>query len=290
MRFPRKGTNRIRKSLIPDKPLNDAAPKKHYPSIGKSPANNWRHRWFLGCVTLALFAGAPVLADNIPPSGPVHFPPATAVATAPVTSPVAVPAQVAAPAAPVSPSTVSGDIRDIRGPISIPYTWLWVAYVLGGALLVAILYGFWCAFHRAKVLTKSPFEIALERLEAARALMTADTVREYAFTVSEIIRVYIEKRFNEKIARRTTEEFLFDLVQRTDTPLAKHRRRLEDFLGYCDLMKFARWQASMPELESMHESARVFILETKPQLEAVASAKSGVPSSPTVQPELLHAK
>jgi len=115
--------------------------------------------------------------------------------------------------------------------------------------------------------------------------MTADTAREYAFTVSEIIRVYIEQCFGEKAARRTTEEFLSDLLQQTGTPLAQHRRRLEDFLSYCDLMKFARWEATVREMESMLESARVFILDTRPQPEPAPA-----PPNAPAQPELVQAK
>jgi len=165
------------------------------------------------------------------------------------------------------------------------------ANVLVALVLAAALYAAW-RFFRSRVKTKAklPFEIALERLEAARELMTPDTVREYAFTVSEIIRVYIEQSFGEKAARRTTEEFLSDLLQQTGTPLAQHRALLEDFLNHCDLMKYARWGASVREMESMQESARVFILDTRPQPEpAKATTLPAQPSAPE-QPELVQVK
>jgi hypothetical protein len=191
------------------------------------------------------------------------------------------------PAAAQQGAAAAGDIHDIRGVISIPYEWLWAAYLLGALLLAAALVVAWHYFRqRAVAKAKLPYEIALERLEAARALMTVDTVREYAFTVSEIIRVYIEQRFGEKAAHRTTEEFLSDLLQQTGTPLADHRERLEDFLNHCDLIKFARWSASESELKSMHESARVFILDTRPRPEP---ARPVIGSAP-VQPVLAQAK
>lgn len=163
---------------------------------------------------------------------------------------------------------------------------------MAGALAVAaILYAAWRWFRKhAAAKAKLPFEIALERLEAARALMTPDTVREYAFTVSEIIRFYIEQRFGEKAARRTTEEFLSDLLRHNGTPLAGHRGLLEDFLNHCDLIKFARWGASVKELESMHESARVFILDTRPQPEPATPAPPQTQPNTPVQPELVQAK
>jgi hypothetical protein len=225
--------------------------------------------------------GFPVLAQT-PSSGPVQIPASSAL---PAPSPATIyPAPASVPA---SQSTVAGDIHDIRGPIAIPYEWLWAAYIVGALVIAAVLYAAWRFFRKHTVAkAKLPFEIALEKLEAARALMTTDSVREYAFAVSEIIRVYIEQRFGEKAARRTTEEFLSDLLQQTGTPLAEHRRRLEDFLNHCDLIKFARWGASTGDMESMHESARVFIIDTKPQPEAAKPAKV----TTLAQPELAQAK
>jgi hypothetical protein len=193
-------------------------------------------------------------------------------------------AQTSSPTPPAAqPSAAPAeDIRDIHGVIPIPYEWLWAAYLLGAIVAAAAIYAAWRYFRsRAKAKVKLPFEIALEKLEAARALMTTATVREYAFTVSEIIRVYIEQRFGEKAARRTTEEFLSDLLRQTGTPLAQHGALLEDFLNHCDLIKYAKWGASEQQLESMQESARTFILDTRPQPES-RPAKA--------QPELASAK
>jgi hypothetical protein len=50
-------------------------------------------------------------------------------------------------------------------------------------------------------------------------------------------------------------------------------------------MKFARWEASVREMESMLESARVFILDTRPQPEPAQ-----VPPNAPAQPELVQAQ
>jgi hypothetical protein len=239
----------------------------------------------LTAINLVAITG-PALAQSAP-SVPTQL-------SAPVTTaiPTAAPTLSNPPATPISTAS-EGDIHDIRGPISIPYPWLWAMYVVGGVALAGALYAAWRFFRRHAAKAKLPFEIALERLEAARALMTPSTVREYAFAVSEIIRVYIEQRFGEKAAHRTTEEFMSDLLAQTGTPLALHHDRLADFLGHCDLTKFARWQLSVPEMESMHESARVFILDTWPQPEpAKAKGHSQTPAMPDLlaQPELIESK
>jgi len=255
----------------------------------------------IGLVTLAAL-GAPAWAQSatgVQP-GPVHVPAGYSTnAPMPTTiapaSALAGPVQPQQPAAATTPGAVappaastgtadSGDIHDIRGVISIPYPLLWVMYIVGGLALAAALYYAWRWLHRTVIKPKLPHEIALERLEAARALMNEGQVREYAFAVSEAVRLYIEQRFGEKARRRTTEEFINDLLKQTGTPLAEHRALLEDFLMHCDLPKFARWQLSTAEMESMHESARAFINNTRP------GATANVPAPRTAQPETASAQ
>jgi HAMP domain-containing protein len=232
----------------------------------------------------------PVWAQTAP--GPVHVPSGYATNStviAPASSLTAPPPPTNAPpvVAPANPAPGAasstdddGDIRDIRGVVTPPNSLAWVYYAVGGVALAALLYFAWRWLRRTVIKPKLAHEIALERLEAARALMTETQVREYAFAVSEVIRTYIEKRFGERAARRTTEEFLSDLVKQTGTPLAEHRALLEDFLRHCDLPKFARWQLSVREMESMHESARVFIFDTRPG----AAAHAPVPAQPEPVP------
>jgi hypothetical protein len=205
--------------------------------------------------------------------GPVHLPAGYSTNAAPVAPlPVPLPQNNVAPSivptAPAPSAPASGadeDIHDIRGPIAVPNALDWVYEIAAALVLLALAYAAWCFFRRGpKPRSKLPHEIALDRLEAARSLMTEARVREYAFAVSEAVRLYIEQRFGERAARRTTEEFISDLLRQTNTPLARHRALLEDFLHHCDLPKFARWQLSVREMESMHESARAFILNTQP--------------------------
>jgi hypothetical protein len=248
----------------------------------------------IGLVTLAALT-APVLAQSAAgvQSGPVHVPadystnnPANSPANSPTIQTAIAPASSLAgpvqPAVTNAPSAVTpsastgtadgGDIHDIRGVISIPYPLLWLMYIVGAVALAAALYYGWKWLHRTVIRPKLPHELALERLEAARALMNEGQVREYAFAVSEAVRLYIEQRFGERARRRTTEEFINDLLKQTGTPLAEHRALLEDFLMHCDLPKFARWQLSIVEMESMHASARAFITNTRPGAPATVPA------------------
>jgi hypothetical protein len=166
------------------------------------------------------------------------------------------------PAPAVAPNAATEDIRDIRGPKHIPSPWLWPAWLAGGLALGALGYAAWRWNRRTRATAKLPYEIALDRLEEARALMQPEHAREFSIAVSEIVRNYIEVRFHVWAARRTTEEFLYDLLEPSDALLGSHRALLADFLHHCDLAKFARWILSVEEMENMFQSARTFVVET----------------------------
>jgi HAMP domain-containing protein len=155
------------------------------------------------------------------------------------------------------------DIRDIRGPKAVPGSWVLPA-VLAGAIVVALCaYAAWRRRHRGtrrRGLTLS--EQTLERLENTRPLMRPATAREFGIAASEVIRKYIEMRFDVIATQRTTEEFLQTLLQSSNETLARHRSLLEEFLQQCDFVKFAAGSLAVTDMESLFRSARGFVLET----------------------------
>jgi Domain of unknown function (DUF4381) len=155
------------------------------------------------------------------------------------------------------------DIRDIRGPKGIFPLWLVLALVAGALLLALGAYLLW---RRKQRLPPSrpllPFEIALQGLEQIRALMDPAKVREFSIAISDIVRKYIEDAFHITATHRTTEEFLRDLLQSSNTTLATHRTLLAEFLNQCDMAKFAGVSLSRQIIESLHQSARSFVIES----------------------------
>ena len=164
-----------------------------------------------------------------------------------------------APSAPVTQVAPQEDILDIRPPIHIaaPFPWLaWSARALGLAVLGFVA---WRLLRRPR--RKPPYQIALEKLEKARPLMQSDNAEPFSLAVSEIVRLFIEQMLPIRAAHRTTNEFLHDLTNLSDSPLASHRDTLAAFLGHCDLAKFARWSLTIPQMEAMLESARTFVID-----------------------------
>jgi hypothetical protein len=218
---------------------------------------------FLRAVSAALLTALPALVHAAAAAGPA----ASAVASA-------------------AADLDSEDIRDIRGPKFLLPSWFWYAVAAGVILIGLIIYGIirWRrSRRRERVLTH--FELALKRLEEIRALMQPPKAREFSIAVSDIVRQYIEQRFNATATHRTTEEFLHDLLDSSNPTLAKHRPLLSDFLHQCDLVKFAGMSLTTRNMESLHQSAEAFVLETakpdEPPKPAAGSANALDSADPT---------
>lgn len=94
--------------------------------------------------------------------------------------------------------------------------------------------------------------------------------------VSDVLRGYVEDRFELRAPERTTEEFMEEL--RSSMKLhAAHKSLLEDFLSRCDLVKFARFEPTISELQALLDSALRFIDETAPE-----------PQEPSTEPSRLE--
>ena len=157
---------------------------------------------------------------------------------------------------------VAEDIRDIRGPKYILPDWVLPALIGGAALIALSIYGLWRWRRRRAAPVLLPHEIALRRLEDIRTLMQPASAREFSTAVSDIVRGYIEQKFDVTATRRTTEEFLRELLESSNASLARHRGLLGEFLQQCDFVKFAALSLTLQNMESLRQSARAFVLAT----------------------------
>lgn len=164
----------------------------------------------------------------------------------------------ATPTPPAAPPATE-DIVDIRPPIHIAAPFPWFALSAGALGLAGIGATAWALFRRKQ--RKLPYEIALERLENTRHLMRENNAELFCRAVSEIVRLFIEEVLPVRAAHRTTNEFLHELVSVSCQPLTAHRDKLAYFLCRCDLAKFARWSLVVPQMESLLESAKAFLID-----------------------------
>ena len=162
-------------------------------------------------------------------------------------------------------------IKDIAGPVELPKPdRRWLYWVLAGAVVAAGAGGglaFWLKGRSrdgTAVPTIPAHELAYRRLETlvGEDLIEDGRFKEFYRRVSDILRHYIENRFGLHAPERTTEEFL-DELRRDDALSSDHRRLLEDFLGHCDLVKFAELKPGKPEIQKTFDACKRFISETQ---------------------------
>jgi hypothetical protein len=173
------------------------------------------------------------------------------------------------------------DIRDIRGPKYVLPAWVLPAVAAGVVILALGLYLVWRRRRNRRARILLHYERALEQLEDIRTLMQPAGAREFSIAVSDIVRSYIEQRFEVVVTRRTTEEFLRDLLQTTHASLARHQSLLGDFLYQCDFVKFAGMSLTLQDMEALRQSARAFVLATaKPEeISTVQEAHDALPTA-----------
>jgi hypothetical protein len=170
------------------------------------------------------------------------------------------------------------DIHDIRAPYLIPPDWRLPA-LLAAALVAMAVLGWWL-WRRLRARRPQPtlLQRTLARLEATRALMEAGEAGAFSVAVSDVVRAYVEERFNILATQRTTAEFLRDCLAQVGSALQAHEQSLGEFLKFCDLAKFARWSLDRQAMEGMLASARHF----------VATTAAPIPAPTVIPAEAVH--
>jgi hypothetical protein len=158
-----------------------------------------------------------------------------------------------------------------------PLLWLWL--LLAAAVLIVAIFA---ARHYLRKLKKAfqppppipPYEEALRALTSldAKQYPLKGMIREYAFELSEILKRYIERRFNINAAEFTTEEMFAWLGI---SPLDKELKiSMEWFFRAADPVKFAKFLPDQDTIGRFGTEVRGFIEATKPFAEG-EKKKSG---------------
>ncbi len=166
------------------------------------------------------------------------------------------------------PGKQKPEIKEIVPPLDLPGLPAWAAAIAAAALVAAAVWYWRRRRRRARETAPAPkpHEAALAAL---RALMEGDLlargeVKLFYLRLSGILRHYIEDRFGLRAPERTTEEFLRDL--RSESRFSEEQKRLlREFLGHCDLVKFAGYRPSREEVDQAVNACAQFIAETRPQ-------------------------
>jgi hypothetical protein len=171
------------------------------------------------------------------------------------------------------------DLRDVKPPHPIPVDWrpyYWIGGGLAALLVLLALAGRLLGRPRRAAPAAPPPPpdvVALAALEAlrGRALVERGAFKDFYSALSDIVRRYLEDRFQVRAPEMTTEEFLLSTAR--DGRLAPaHRRLLGEFLTESDLVKFARHIPAVADTDRAFAAARRFVEETTARTRGEAAA------------------
>ena len=161
------------------------------------------------------------------------------------------------PAEPAPP-----EIRDIAPPLDIfPYpTWMVVCAIV---VALAVLAGIVALIvikmrNQPKPPPPTPREIALRELDALRPQVEQQTPYDFSIAVSEVLRSYIGAQYHLHAREQTSPEFLA-AISRSVKFSGNEKDLLAGFLERCDLIKFARIDATSADSGQLLCSAIDFV-------------------------------
>jgi hypothetical protein len=154
------------------------------------------------------------------------------------------------------------EIRDIAPPVDVfPYPpWMVVTAACVAAVLLALIVRLIVRWVRRRPAPPppTPRAIALRELERLRPQVQVLDPHEFSFPVSDVLRTYIGAEYHLHAPRQTSPEFLATISGSAKFSDAD-RTLLAAFLERCDLIKFARIDASSDDSAGLLESAISFV-------------------------------
>jgi hypothetical protein len=152
------------------------------------------------------------------------------------------------------------NIHEIAQPVDYSLIPPWVIYVgiAAGLTLLGLIAGWIRKRARRPQPVRSPRDRALDALAQAEREMETMSPYQFSIAVSDILRGYVTEQYALPVTRQTSVEFLSMLA--TSSPFsADETSLLGDFLGRCDLIKFARYDATIHDGRLLLEEAKQFV-------------------------------
>ena len=163
-------------------------------------------------------------------------------------------------------------MRDAYGPVDVEFEWSWniLLMILGLVLSAAVGIVFFRRARRIKprvrryVLPEVPTPRAaaqgiFEQLRAEQP-SSPDEMKQHYMRMTEALRNYIAETYKISALEMTSAEITDALMSLPDT----ERESLRDILETADLVKFARYEASLPEADRNLLQAVRFVEATSP--------------------------
>lgn len=171
------------------------------------------------------------------------------------------------------PVDTTKPFKGIKGIFQVPSSWMdYLLYIIIAAVLIiaAILITAYIVRKRknrpvvvpaAPVISLHDRTMRLFDELEAQQLWQAGKVKEYYTQLTDILRLYIEERFNTAAMELTTDELLHKARMRAD--MQPYFLQLEQVLHMADLAKFAKAQPLPEEHTAAMASARAYVNASK---------------------------
>src|SRR3954469_3443678 len=150
--------------------------------------------------------------------------------------------------------------HDIAGPFDYSLVPPWVIFAAAFGLLCICGLIAWLIVRRMRrpKPAQSPRTRAIELLRRARQRITEEAPYQFSIRVSDILRRYVNEQYHLPLTRQTSVEFLESLA-RSSAFSPDEQSLLTDFLNRCDLIKFARYDATTADSELLADEATRFV-------------------------------
>jgi hypothetical protein len=152
------------------------------------------------------------------------------------------------------------EFHDITGPIDYFLLQPWMIFCAVAGLLLLIGLTIWLVkrWRNRPVAVKTPRQRALELLARVETEIEKLSPYQFSIRVSDILRRYVTEQYQLPVTRQTSVEFLNALA--AVSPFSTDEQALlGDFLNRCDLIKFARYDATIHDSQLLLEEAKQFV-------------------------------
>jgi hypothetical protein len=170
------------------------------------------------------------------------------------------------------------DINDIKKPIDFPnpLPLIILAIVIGTGILIFIGYRLAKRFRRIREMIKPlppPWEEALAAINRipAEEWLTNNLIKRYYYTISEILKRYLERRFLFPAVEQTTTELIRTMKQNR----IPERDGFGNFFASSDMIKYAKFVPPKGEMVGIIDSVKELINKTKP-VEEISNSKNQI--------------
>lgn len=152
------------------------------------------------------------------------------------------------------------EFHDIAPPVdySLVPPWLIFLICMVSLILIGLLVFYARRFLRKAPPTRSARARAIDSLDAIANEIERTPSYQFSIHISDIVRRYVVEEFHLPMTRQTSVEFL-NAIGSTASFSASEKSLLSDFLTRCDLIKFARYEATTEDSRLLLDEARQFV-------------------------------